>query len=807
MNFYVRMCLIFLVGLSSGFICFVFVLYFALQKGTKHFHKNAHKRQFPATTKPESKQYAGPHAFASPAVVSKRASAARPAFSSSRSVDLQTVRKSSSKKSIERHAIVREGWLLIKGTRGWHKRYCVLRYYGLAFYRTEQKDVCVGMVKLNQCACTLLEQNKKGFVFEICHPQGHRIYSGTGPNDETIEEPCLSNVLSQIIFKTKSIDEMEGWTSDCLEIISELGNESSGITGEYNIVEEAKEGTEQISDGEESEEEEEEEGDDADIEEQQAEEKMLEEIKAAMERSEAALDDDDTEEDDLDSSREGILYFQPSSNQWVKRFFILNKRELFVHKAASSATVSDDNLLAVVSLVGCDIRSLKDEEKRDKMMSKQQRKCAFEIIHREKARIFETETPSGRALSAIVTYPHLLLLRANSLSEANDWITALRVATGALKIPPLDQAFPTLPEVPYEQANWLNLLLRRHFHDMVDSEILEHQILRMFKKSLAAVKLPHFLGDVSVDRVIFGRDMMQVRGLKMLPVKSREHEIIGRIKVEYHGGMGAQASTEMYVNWPSSKSMTIPVVAKVTLERLVGELLFHGGEALGNRFLVCFMEPPDAQFNALLQVGEKKIKLTGLRVLKKFILTTLRKLLRTKTVYPNRLTFNIPYPGKKLDLKPESFHHKSVPAPFTPHEYISSEVVSKEFVLETFIHKILNRGDLSKLEKYFHYNVILHGSNPIEEDYKGYDGVERLLTDFRNAIPDVRFAIEDFNVEGSNVHAHIKAKGFHSGPLWRQPATDKEILLNMYFIMKVTYYKIYEVWIYFDPPSVFALLP
>ena len=83
---------------------------------------------------------------------------------------------------------------------------------------------------------------------------------------------------------------------------------------------------------------------------------------------------------------------------------------------------------------------------------------------------------------------------------------------------------------------------------MVDSEILEHQILRMFKKSLAAVKLPHFLvcasahhsfnraqGDVSVDRVIFGRDMMQVRGLKMLPVKSREHEIIGRIKVEYHG--------------------------------------------------------------------------------------------------------------------------------------------------------------------------------------------------------------------------------------------------------------------------------
>ena len=81
---------------------------------------------------------------------------------------------------------------------------------------------------------------------------------------------------------------------------------------------------------------------------------MLEEIKAAMERSEAALDDDDTEEDDLDSSREvsscnlfflihefqGILYFQPSSNQWVKRFFILNKRELFVHKAASSATVN-----------------------------------------------------------------------------------------------------------------------------------------------------------------------------------------------------------------------------------------------------------------------------------------------------------------------------------------------------------------------------------------------------------------------------------------------------------------------------------
>ena len=39
-----------------------------------------------------------------------------------------------------------------------------------------------------------------------------------------------------------------------------------------------------------------------------------------------------------------------------------------------------------------------------------------------------------------------------------------------------------------------------------------------------------------------------------------------------------------------------------------------------------------------MKVGEKKIKLTGLRVLKKFILTTLRKLLRTKTVYPNRLS-------------------------------------------------------------------------------------------------------------------------------------------------------------------------
>ena len=283
------------------------------------------------------------------------------------------------------------------------------------------------MVKLNQCACTLLEQNKKGqhsaesrpssyilhsFVFEICHPQGHRIYSGTGPNDETIEEPCLSrqiehlssklkssigNVLSQIIFKTKSIDEMvsagslsialrkdiqEGWTSDCLEIISELGNESSGITGEYNIVEgnlvcnlslcltksaEAKEGTEQISDGEDSEEEEEEEeGDDADIEVKPS--KMV----TYMDRSSKLKKKCSKKSKPpwsvlrqllmmtiprkmtltvherlvlaiyffLIHEFQGILYFQPSSNQWVKRFFILNKRELFVHKAASSATVN-----------------------------------------------------------------------------------------------------------------------------------------------------------------------------------------------------------------------------------------------------------------------------------------------------------------------------------------------------------------------------------------------------------------------------------------------------------------------------------
>ena len=150
--------------------------------------------------------------------------------------------------------------------------------------------------------------------------------------------------------------------------------------------------------------------------------------------------------------------------------------------------------------------------------------------------------------------------------------------------------------------------------------------------------------------------------------------IIEQADLVYNGGGGLEISTELFVNWPRDKFASIPVNALVKLVHLSGKVVYlssflatttalthnsqmhiHLPAEPGARMSAFFAKLPDVDFSVEMLVGKKQMEVTGLPKFKKFIIATLRRALRQQLVYPNQITLHIPFPGRKLDLKTETW--------------------------------------------------------------------------------------------------------------------------------------------------------
>jgi predicted ester cyclase len=88
----------------------------------------------------------------------------------------------------------------------------------------------------------------------------------------------------------------------------------------------------------------------------------------------------------------------------------------------------------------------------------------------------------------------------------------------------------------------------------------------------------------------------------------------------------------------------------------------------------------------------------------------------------------------------------------------------------------------------------------------GWDGIRRILTQFRTAFPDLHIVIEEQVVEDYLVASRTTTRGTHRGPLFGIEATGKTVIVPGLTMVRVVDGHVVESWVKNDIASLMAQL-
>ena len=117
----------------------------------------------------------------------------------------------------------------------------------------------------------------------------------------------------------------------------------------------------------------------------------------------------------------------------------------------------------------------------------------------------------------------------------------------------------------------------------------------------------------------------------------------------------------VYANM-QAKGIRVRVEAEAKLMFLKGKLFVYGPPKLQERFTAYFAEAPETKIDVDVRMVAAKdgsqnaphhhlISVSEFPLFKTLMIDFFRTFLRQRTVYPNRLSFNLPYPGRKIQIK------------------------------------------------------------------------------------------------------------------------------------------------------------
>jgi steroid delta-isomerase-like uncharacterized protein len=120
----------------------------------------------------------------------------------------------------------------------------------------------------------------------------------------------------------------------------------------------------------------------------------------------------------------------------------------------------------------------------------------------------------------------------------------------------------------------------------------------------------------------------------------------------------------------------------------------------------------------------------------------------------------------------------------------------KNQIALNFTEEIWDKGNLKIADEILSKDFIDH--DPVTGQLPGIEGYKQMVTEFRNAFPDLRVKNEDVIVEGDKVVVRWTAQGKQSGQLMNIPPTNKQVTLKGVDILLVENNKIIERWGEFD---------
>lgn len=114
--------------------------------------------------------------------------------------------------------------------------------------------------------------------------------------------------------------------------------------------------------------------------------------------------------------------------------------------------------------------------------------------------------------------------------------------------------------------------------------------------------------------------------------------------------------------------------------------------------------------------------------------------------------------------------------------------------IRLYFEEVWNRGDFARLRDLLAPDYVDHNS-PFPP---GIDGVQREITMYRAAFPDLAFSVDDLVAEGDQVAARVSASGTHRGDLPGIPATGKRATIKGIVMVRFERGKAKEAWMSYD---------
>ena len=126
---------------------------------------------------------------------------------------------------------------------------------------------------------------------------------------------------------------------------------------------------------------------------------------------------------------------------------------------------------------------------------------------------------------------------------------------------------------------------------------------------------------------------------------------------------------------------------------------------------------------------------------------------------------------------------------------MSEEETANKANERRFFEEVWNKGNFQAADQIVAADYVDHDAITSKT---GPEGVRAEVSLFRNAFPDLIFAIEDVITEGDKVVTRISATGTHKGDLPGIPATGRRGAITGIVITRYESGKAAEAWVHFD---------
>jgi steroid delta-isomerase-like uncharacterized protein len=115
-------------------------------------------------------------------------------------------------------------------------------------------------------------------------------------------------------------------------------------------------------------------------------------------------------------------------------------------------------------------------------------------------------------------------------------------------------------------------------------------------------------------------------------------------------------------------------------------------------------------------------------------------------------------------------------------------------IVERCLNDIWNQGKMDAVADLVHPNFIRHHQRNQDQDLHGVEDFRGWVSQTRQALPDLRFTIEQIFGETDRVMAHVRGRATHKGELKGVPATGTEIEWTVTTFIRLADGKIVECW-------------